>query len=73
MSQRREKLRTIVLVLYKIINNLVKVSTDGLLNPLTFNTKGHSQRFKQPHKFLHPVTIKIWNNLPEHLINHADL
>ena len=65
---------------YKIINNLVDVSTDGILNPLTVNTRGHSQRFKQLNTnvdcFLHsffPATIKIWNNLPENLTTHAAL
>ena len=44
LSLRREKLRAIIF--YKIINNLVDVSTDGIPNPLTVNTRGHSQRFK---------------------------
>ena len=79
MSQRREKLRAIML--FKIINNLVKVSaTDELLNPQTNATRGHTRRFKQLNtnidSYLHsffPATIKLWNKLPEDLINHTDL
>ena len=40
MSLRREKLRAVMF--YKIVNNLVDVSTDGILNPITINTRGHA-------------------------------
>ena len=42
LSLRREKLQAIMF--YKIVNNLVDVSTDGIL---TINIRGHSQTFKQ--------------------------
>ena len=78
LSLRREKLRAIMF--YKIVNNLVDVSTDGILNPITINTRGHSKRFNQLNAnvdcFLHsffPATIKIWNNSPENLPTHAAL
>ena len=43
LSLRREKLRAVMF--YKIVNNvnLVDVSTDGILNPITINTRGHSK------------------------------
>ena len=68
------------LLFIKSVNNLVDVSTDGILNLITINTRGHLKRFKQLNAnvdcFLHsffPATIKIWNNLPENLTTHAVL
>ena len=40
LSLRREKLQAIMF--YKIVNNLVDVSTDSILNLLTINTRGHA-------------------------------
>ena len=77
LSLRREKLRAVMF--YKIVNNLVDVSTDGILNLITINTRGHSKRYKLNGNidcFLHsffPATIKIWNNLPENLTTYAAL
>ena len=61
---------------YKIVNNLVDVSTDGILNPITINTRGHSKRYKQiltAFYIFFPATIKIWNNIPENLTTYAAL
>ena len=60
LSLRQEKLWAIMF--YKIVNNLVDVSTDGILNLLTINTRGRSQRFKQLNTnvdcFLHSFSLQ---------------
>ena len=45
MKQRHENLR--VIMLFKIINELVEVSTSDLLHPLKVDTRGHSLRYRQ--------------------------
>ena len=78
MKQRRENLR--VIMLFKIINKLVEVSTSDLLHPLKVDTRGHSLRYGQLNttidSYLHsffPAAIKIWNNLPDYLVNETEL
>ena len=34
-------------MMFKIINNLVEVPTDGLLHPQIIYTRGHLQKFRQ--------------------------
>ena len=66
---------------YKIVNDLVDISiTLHRLAPLSTSTRGHNQRFVTPfartdtylNSFL-PSTIKLWNSLPDSLIELDDI
>ena len=72
LEQRRKISRTIML--YKIINNLVEVPTDGILLPSELQLRGHTRKFLQlqcrvnafSYSFF-PQAIKSWNHLPQEL------
>ena len=74
LEQRRKISRTIML--YKIINNLVEVPTDGILFPSELKLRGHTSKFLQlqcrvnafSYSFF-PQAIKLWNHLPQALID----
>ena len=63
---------------YKILNGLVDVSIT--LTPLSTSTHGHNQHFAAPfartdthlNSFL-PSTIRLWNSLPDSLIDLDDV
>ena len=69
---RRNYLKLIML--YKIAKGLIDIPSI-LLAPLKSKTRRHQYRFQIPqarinsylHSFL-PSTIKLWNNLPQHLV-----
>ena len=69
LEQRRKIFRTVML--YKIINNLVEVPTDGILVPSELQLRGHTRKFFQlqcsVNAFLFPQAIKLWNHLPQEL------
>ena len=72
LEQRRKTLRTIMM--YKIVNNLVEVPTDGILIPSELRLRGHAKKFLQPqcsvNAYLYsffPQAIKLWNHLPQEL------
>ena len=75
---RREILRLIMI--YKFVNNLVEIDTGNSLIKNNLPTQGHSNRFKQPftrvnsfkHSF-YPDAIKLWNKLPDTIINCTTL
>ena len=46
LEQRRKTFRTIMM--YKIVNNLVEVPTDGILIPSELQLRGHAKKFLQP-------------------------
>ena len=69
-------------MLFKIIHNLVDISANYYLTPvpMMYDTSGHNMRFMQPmtrtDSYLHsffPSVIKIWNSLPQHVIDLKDI
>jgi len=68
------------IMMFKIINKLVAISTEAILSSSTSNTRSYSKRFRQLpttiecylHSFF-PASIRIWNNLPDPLVNETDL
>ena len=62
------------------INNLVEIDTGNSLIKNNLPTQGHSNRFKQlftrvnsiKHSF-YPDAIKLWNKLPDTIINCTTL
>ena len=69
-------------MLFKIIHNLVGIPANSYLTPvpMTHDTRGHNMRFMQPmtrtDSYLHsffPSAIKIWNSLPQHVIDSKDI
>ena len=46
LEQRRKTFRTIMM--YKIVNNLVEIPTDGILIPSELRLRGHAKKFLQP-------------------------
>ena len=74
LQVRRENLRLIMI--YKIVNNLVEIDIGNSLIKNNLPTRGHSNRFKQlftrvnsfKHSF-YPDAIKLWNKLPDTIIN----
>ena len=77
LELRRNYLKLIML--YKIAKGLVDI-TSVILTPLQSETRGHRYRFRIPsarinsylYSFL-PSTIKLWNNLPQHLVELSTL
>ena len=67
-------------MMYKIVNNLVEVDSSSSLIINNLPTRGHSCRFKQPltrinsFKYsFYPDTIKLWNKLPNHIVDCTTL
>ena len=69
------------IMMFKILNNTVDLSIDpSVLTPTILPTRGHNCRFRQLpvrtnsfNNSFFPDTIKIWNQLPTHLVNCNDL
>ena len=69
-------------MLFKILTHQIDINADHLLNPHPdcHLTRGHSKRFMLPttrlnsykHSFF-PSAIKIWNSLPQHVIDLTDI
>ena len=56
------------------------IATDYSLVPMTHDIRGHNMRFMQPitrtNSYLHsffPSAIKVWNSLPQHVIDSKDI
>ena len=80
LAQCRQQERAIML--FKIIHNLVDIPVNSYLTPvpMTHDTRGHNMRFMQPmtrtDSYLHsffPSAIKIWNSLPQYVIDSKDI
>ena len=74
LNQRRDTAKLIFM--YKILHQMVDVTVpDCYLNPVSWNTRGHSLRFIQlqtsidvyKHSF-YPSTVRLWNALPNNVI-----
>ena len=69
-----------LVMVYKIINVYIEVPSLSLI-PIHTSTRGHSQRFRPPYascstylySFVPSSTIKLWNNLPENIVNQPSL
>ena len=82
LAQCRRQERAIML--FKIIHNLVDIPANTYLTPVPMthesDTRGHNMRFMQPmtrtDSYLHsffPSAIKIWNSLPQRVIDSKDI
>jgi len=65
-----------LVIFFKLIKGIIEIPTLQP-TPLTSITRGHSQWFRIPqarakHSFL-PSTVKLWNNLPNHLVEVSSL
>ena len=70
------------LTMFKIVHNLIDVPSNTLLKPATSDhyTRGHTAKFQRPftrvdsyrYSFI-PSAIKIWNSLPQDLINCTNI
>jgi len=68
-------------MIFKIVNGLVDTPANAYLSPVSMlcDIRGHSKRFVQPparidsymYSFF-PSAIKIWNSLPQHVIDSKD-
>ena len=78
LESRHNILRTDMM--YKIMNNLVDIPTDAILFPSTLQLCGLTKKIQQlscrvnayANSFF-PHAIKLWNDLPQYLINSPDL
>jgi len=68
-----------LVMFYKIINSHIQVPSLSL-NPIYTSTRGYSQHFRPPYTSLNtylfsflPSTFKLWNNLPENIVNQPTL
>ena len=71
------------LTMFKIVHNLIDVPSNTLLKPATSDhyTRGHTAKFQRPftlrvdsHRYSFiPSAIKIWNSLPQDLINCTNI
>ena len=80
LAQCRRQERAIML--FKIIHNLVDIPANSYITPvpMTHDTRGHNIKFMQPmtrtDSYLHsffPSAIKIWNSLPQYVIDSKDI
>ena len=69
-------------MLFKIITHQIDINADNLLipNPDIYHIRGRSKRFMLPmtqknsYKYsFFPSTIKIWNSLPQHMIDLTEI
>ena len=65
-------------MIFKIITHLIDIPASSYLSPAptVHNTRGHNRRFSQPmarvDSYLHsffPSSIKVWNSLPQNVID----
>ena len=79
-AECRDELKAIMM--FKIINHLVDIPVNPFLTPIStvHSTRGHAMRFMQPMTrtdscmySLFPSTIKIWNDLPQNVIDSNDI
>ena len=68
--------------MFKITNHLIDISANSYLTPVPMlhDIRGHSKRFIQPmtqiDSYLYsffPSAIKLWNSLPQHVIDSKDI
>jgi len=72
LESRRNTMRTEMM--YKIMNNLVDVPTDTILLPSSLQLRGHSNNYPVERMLMSILQgIKLWNSLPQHLIDSPDL
>ena len=70
-----------LVMFYKIINNLVDIHIDDIQTQTPYHyTRGHPLKFSQlytrvdAYKFSFiPSTIKLWNTLPDHVVNQQSI
>ena len=77
-EQRRNNLKLVMM--YKIVHSQVQVESGNYLIPIVSNTRGHDQRFLQPHSRIdaylysfYPSTIKLWNELPSSAVESTTI
>ena len=80
LARCRDELKAIMM--FKIINHLVDIPVNPFLTPIStvHSTRGHNMRFMQPmtridsymYSFF-PLAIKIWNDLPQNVIDSNDI
>ena len=78
LQDRRNKFRAVMV--FKIIHNLVDIQPHNYLIPNQLLTRGHYHRFQQLPTYIdsykysfYPDAIKIWNRLPEHIVEAPTL
>ena len=80
LLNRRNELRLIMF--FKILHKLVDINLQDIMipRPSSYNTRGHHLRFFQvptrvnafQHSFF-PYTIKLWNSLPDSIVNITNI
>ena len=78
-SLESRRTTTSIILLYKIIHNLIEIPSSDLI-PITSCTRGHHQRFQHIYartslysNSFFPRTIRLWNSLPEDIIQQQSL
>ena len=68
LQQCRNNLKAIMM--YKIINNLIRIPANQFLTPVSSSTRNHHHRYVMPYSRINahlfsffPISIRIWNNL----------
>jgi len=79
LTLESRRLYSKLVMFYKIIYGYIEVPSISLF-PIQTSTRGHSQRFRPPYASRNtdlysfvPSTIKLWNNLPEKIVNQPSL
>ena len=67
-------------MMYKMVHRQVHIDNGTYLIPTASQTRGHNQRFLQPHSRIdsylysyYPSTIKLWNNLSSSTVESPTL
>ena len=67
-------------MMYKMVHRQVHIDNGNYLIPTASQTRGHDQRFLQPHSRIdsylysyYPSTIKLWNNLSSSTVESPTL
>ena len=78
LEQRQNNLKLVTM--YKMVHRQVHIDNRNYLIPTASQTRGHDQRFLQPHSRIdsylysyYPSTIKLWNNLSSSTVESPTL
>ena len=78
-SLEERRTNAIIIMFYKVINNLISIDFSHDLKPVMSCTRGYLRRFislpakinSYYHSFL-PHSIRLWNSLPVNIVNAPD-
>ena len=79
-SLELRRTKAIIIMFYKIMNNLISINFSEHIHPKTSRTRAHLNKFISLPARLNcyydsflPHSIRLWNSLPNNLVTDTDL